>query len=72
MNNPFDMTMLSKVLCNIAASLQIQPRRIWIIYHHPKCAHIIEQRDDLARLREFNFWGYTFTVYSNLPDPEKV
>jgi hypothetical protein len=72
MNNPFDTVVLSKVLCNIAASLQIQPRRIWIIYHHPKCAHIIEQRGDLARLREFNFWGYTFTVYSNLPHPEKV
>jgi hypothetical protein len=70
--NPFDAVILSKALCNIAASLEIQPRKIWIIYHNPKYGHVIEQREDLERLREFSFWGYNFTVYSNLPAPEKV
>jgi 16S rRNA G966 N2-methylase RsmD len=70
--NPFDEVILRKVLCNIAASLEIQPRKIWIIYHNPKYAHVIEQQEDLEPLREFSFWGYDFTVYSNLLDPEKV
>jgi predicted RNA methylase len=64
-NNPFDATILKRVLCNIVSSLQIQHRKIWIIYHHAKWAHVIEQYDYFTRLREFSFWGYDFTVYSN-------
>jgi hypothetical protein len=43
MYNPFDAMILSKVLCNIAASLEIQHRKIRIIYHNPKYGHVIEQ-----------------------------
>jgi Acetyltransferase (GNAT) domain len=64
--NSFDATILHKVLCNIVASLQGYHRKILIIYHNPKWAYVIEQCDTFTRLREFNFWGYEFTVYSNL------
>ncbi len=65
MFNPFDETIMAKVLCRIAASLQVKHRPILVIYYNPKYAHVIEQRDAFGRLREFNFWGYKFTVYSN-------
>jgi predicted RNA methylase len=64
-NNPFDVTILKQVICNIVSSLQIQYRKIWIIYHHSKFAHVIEQYNYFTQLREFNFWGYNFTIYSN-------
>jgi len=65
MFDPFDETILIKVLSNIAASLQTQRRKILIIYHRPKYDHIIEQGDDFTRLREFRFYGLQFGVYSN-------
>jgi 16S rRNA G966 N2-methylase RsmD len=65
MFDPFDETILIKVLSNIAASLQRQRRKILIIYHRPKYDHIIEQGDDFTRLREFRFYSLQFVIYSN-------
>jgi predicted RNA methylase len=65
MFNPFDETILIRVLCNIAASLQLQRRKIFIIYYNPKYGHVIEQGGDFERLREFSFWNHKFTIYSN-------
>jgi SAM-dependent methyltransferase len=66
MFNPFDAAILGKVLSNITTSLQNKPRNIWIIYHHPKCAEVIEQQGHFTRLHKLSFWGYEFTVYSNV------
>lgn len=66
MFNPFDETILDKVLCNIAASLLMYPRKILIIYHNPKGAQIIEQRGDFALVQKSTFWGYSFRVYANV------
>lgn len=63
--NPFDETILRKVLSNIAASLQIKHRKILIIYCNPLYTYIIEQWNNFVRLQEFNFWGNKFIVYSN-------
>ncbi|MDB6123749.1 MAG: hypothetical protein JWQ71_2742 [Pedosphaera sp.] len=65
MFNPFDETILEKVLCNISTSLQAHPRPIWIIYHHPKCREAIEKRSHFSHLKDLSFWGYNFTIYSN-------
>jgi SAM-dependent methyltransferase len=63
--NPFDETILSKVLCNITTSLQAHPRKILILYSNPTCARAIEQRDDFVRSHTLNLCGCDFIVYSN-------
>jgi hypothetical protein len=37
-----------------------------IIYYNPKYGYAIEHCNDFSRLQDYNFWGYKFTVYSNL------
>jgi hypothetical protein len=66
MYNPFDVTVLDKVLDNVADSLRRHPRRIMIVYHNPKLAHSLEQRAELVRLPEMSFWGHGFTVFTNV------
>jgi len=63
--NPFDETVLTKVLHNITASLQAKPRRVWIIYYYPDHANVIEQQGSFSRLQEFMTWQHRFRVYSN-------
>jgi len=65
-NNPFDKDVLSKVLCNIADSVQIKQREILIIYHNAEYPHVFEQYGDFSKLKEVIVYGYKFIVYSNL------
>jgi SAM-dependent methyltransferase len=65
MYNPFDVTVLNKVLDNVSASLRRKPRRIMIVYYNPKWVCVFEQRADFAPLPELSFWGYHFTVFTN-------
>jgi SAM-dependent methyltransferase len=65
MFNPFDEVVLERVLGNIAASWRAAPRKILIIYYNPKCAQVIEQQPEFTRLRQFDFWGFQFTVYAS-------
>lgn len=66
MFNPFDHTILGKVLDNIVRSLRKRDRKILIIYHNPAYNRIIEKHDYFEKLREFNFWGNIFIIYSNI------
>ena len=63
--NPFDETILLKVLCNIASSLQTKQREILIIYHNPLYTHSIEKSNNFVKLQELSFLGNKFIVYSN-------
>jgi len=65
MFNPFDESILGRVLDNLAASLRARPRKVLIIYYNPRGAQVIECRPNFVRLREVNFWGYSFRVYAN-------
>jgi predicted RNA methylase len=65
MYNPFDETILTKVLCNIVASLKVKPRKILIIYYNPIYGYAIEHLNDFSKLQEYCFWTYKFAVYSN-------
>lgn len=65
MFNPFDEVILSKIINNIATSLNIRPRRILIIYNRPKYSNVIEQQDKFIRLEECVFGGIRFALYSN-------
>ena len=68
MNCPFDGTILHKVLNNISASLLNRSRKILIIYHNPKYAHVLDERDDFRRIEQLDFWGNSFILYSNDDD----
>lgn len=65
MFNPFDEAVLNRVLDNIALSLEVRPRKMLIIYCNPVFSRQIEERDVFVKLREFDFWGNHFAVYSN-------
>ncbi len=69
MFNPFDETILKKVLFNIAASLRNHPRKVLIIYCNPENGRSIEQTGIFTKLQNFDFWSHQFTVYSNSDAP---
>lgn len=65
MYNPFKEAVLREVLNNITSSLNIQPRRILIIYLNPQPDNVIAQQDNFVKSGEFFFWGHNFAIYSN-------
>ncbi|HYN54144.1 MAG TPA: methyltransferase domain-containing protein [Methylotenera sp.] len=65
MFNPFDEVILAKVLNNIAASIQENYRRVFVIYHNPVHSNTIEQQKEFSKLLDFNLWHHKFIVYSN-------
>ena len=65
--NPFDEVIFSKVLANIAKSLQESPRNVFIVISlpSPQYRQIINQRSEFILAHTFKFWGCQFSVYSN-------
>jgi len=67
MFNPFNEIVMEKVLNDICISLQIQPRKILIIYLNPTCDKLIKSFPGIRKIGDF-YYGYHFTVYSNYAD----
>ncbi len=77
MYRPFVGTVMRKVLANIAASVEANPRQVWIVYHTAQnrraeeaereysCGHVIEEHGLFAKVKELVLWGCKFEVYSN-------
>ena len=65
--NPFDETILGKLLANLAASLRTAPRKILLLFYFPSPRYrpVIDQRPEFALVREYRFWGCDFALYSN-------
>jgi hypothetical protein len=68
MFNPFDEAVMEGVLDNVTASLRDRPRRALVIYYNPRASGVIEGRKEFTLLRDFDFWGYRFKVYSTAGD----
>jgi hypothetical protein len=68
--NPFDETILGKVLSNIANSTQSSPRRVVIVvcFLSERYRRIFDQQPAFSFAQEFVFWGYSFSVFSNQPN----
>ncbi|PKO95946.1 MAG: hypothetical protein CVU14_11285 [Bacteroidetes bacterium HGW-Bacteroidetes-9] len=64
--NPFDEEVLQKVISGISNSLKFRHRKVLIIYHFPKFINVFDRSMEYERLQDFDFWGYKFTVYSNI------
>jgi hypothetical protein len=67
MCNPFDDPIVRAVLKNIAVSARQHPREVWVAYYNPKWGAVIEQQPQFARVRDYDFWGHRFALYSNRP-----
>ena len=65
MFNPFDETVLNRLLQKIRMSLLRRKRKIWIIYRYAKYGDSIEAYREFKKMNEFDFWGSDFTVYTN-------
>ncbi len=64
--NPFDRVVLKKVLLNIRWSLELNSRKIWLIYYNPIwCDVIAEQKPFLSKKGEFDAEGHQIFVYEN-------
>ena len=63
--NPFDETVLSRVMDNIAASLAAVPRHAWIIYHNPLWRHVIERWSMFKKSATYHHAECKFVVFTN-------
>jgi SAM-dependent methyltransferase len=50
--NPFDETIMARVLANIRDSLSQTAREIFIVYYNPRCGHLIDQTECFSRVRD--------------------
>jgi len=64
--NPFDGTMLDRVIQRIDSSVAESPRQVWLIYHHPDWRHVIDDREQFSLILDRTYGGCQFLVYSNL------
>ncbi len=65
MNNPFDETVLNRLLDNLCVSLRQNRRPVFIIYFCPTRSDVIEQRKEFNRIQTGKVWGYDFALYTN-------
>ncbi len=65
MYNPFDDSIMKSVLANINLSIQMHPRRVFIVYYNPRWGHLIEQQAGFSLVSTFDWCGYEFSLYSN-------
>lgn len=51
--NPFDGSVLETVLQNLCSSLVRNPRRVWLIYHRPEFAGMMEEMTGVQGVKRF-------------------
>jgi len=65
MFDPFNGTVLERVLGNMTRSLSASPRKIWLIYHSPVHHDVIARTRIFARCDDLEIQGAEFKVYTN-------
>lgn len=63
--NPFDETVLARVMDNITGSLAAAPRDVWLIYHNPLWKHVIERGAVFKEVLAYQYAECKFIVYNN-------
>jgi hypothetical protein len=70
--NPFPLTVMSKVMANLKASLARAPRKLILIYKYPGCPDLYVDRETFMLHEFMTFKGsHPFTLYSNRAYVEK-
>jgi hypothetical protein len=65
MFNPFGRAVMERVARNIALSLKMAPRKIWLIYNDPIYAEILREQLMLSEELTFSYGGHDFVVLVN-------
>jgi SAM-dependent methyltransferase len=65
MFNPFGEAVMAQVLANLRRSVEVAPRRIWLIYNTPTQHQLITKTGMFRDLFYRNIGGNHFRVYSN-------
>jgi len=65
MYNPFGEVVVAQVLANLRRSVEISPRRIWLIYNTPTQHDLIAKSEIFRDQFDRNIGGTHFRVYSN-------
>lgn len=65
MFNPFDEPILSRVMANIAESLETAPRRAVLICNNLLHPQVVDNSKHFRRQLDFDYHGYSFVVYAN-------
>jgi SAM-dependent methyltransferase len=63
--NPFDGTVMERLVANLRDSLKQFPRRVWLLYSTPIHATVIEKSELFSSAKEFEIGGVEFKVYKN-------
>ena len=61
--NPFKERLLAAVLDNIERSLERNPREVFVIYVHPKLAHLMNTSDALTKVASGKVTAVSYIVY---------
>jgi predicted RNA methylase len=61
--NPFDASIMRRVLDNLIESLRVNPRKIWIIYNNPIHVGVIMQSQMFLQLCQFVYGSSHFIVF---------
>lgn len=65
MYNPFDETVMTTVMDNLAASLEERPRPLRLIYHNPVCHSVIVAQGRFRPVLRRRYGGCEFVAYTN-------
>jgi 16S rRNA G966 N2-methylase RsmD len=65
MYNPFDEAVMAQVVVNLRRSVELAPRKIWLIYNTPKHHLVIERAGLFCSHVNREFGGTQFRVYTN-------
>lgn len=63
--NPFDSSVLRKVLANIQSSLEQHPRPMLISFFNNEYGDLLEKQLGFRVVEDVSYVGYSFVVYSN-------
>jgi len=61
--NPFDDTVLRRVLDNLRESLARHPRTLWLVYHRPEWRNLLDESGLFGRVTSHASGGCEFAVY---------
>ena len=65
--NPFDAVVMEKMMKRLNASLRKNPRKAWVIYHHPLWKSVIEAGGMFKLIDRQTFGGCEFATFVHDP-----
>jgi SAM-dependent methyltransferase len=69
--NPFDVTVLARVLDNVVASLLAHRRPVFVCFYNPQYVEPMKDQPLFTTVMDLDRWGYRLLVFGNRPAPER-